>query len=225
LEGIVFKPEKAREARACLSREGEAEKSGLRDIRDAVRPVGHGRPVDQDDADNLAEGERDDGEIVASKSQHREAENDAPQRRGSPRDRKAHPEAEAEMGGEQREHIGAHRVEGDVTKVEQTCEADHDVQPPAEHHVGEHEDREVEQVAERKAEMERLLQEIGDEREQDREGDAADGEDARVGKIREEVDDGAAHSANAEKSEQTSRHESKTCRIDDAGHDQDQRGD
>ena len=38
--------------------------------------------------------------------------------------------------------IGADRVEGDVAEVEQAGEADHDVEAPAEHHVGEDQDAE-----------------------------------------------------------------------------------
>ena len=48
---------------------------------------------------------------------------------------------------EQRVGIGADRVEGDVAEVEQAGEADHDVQAPAEHHVGEDQDAEVDPVA------------------------------------------------------------------------------
>ena len=54
---------------------------------------------------------------------------------------------QAELRRQQRVGIGADRVEGDVAEVEQAGEADHDVQPPAEHDVGQHQDAEVELVA------------------------------------------------------------------------------
>ena len=46
---------------------------------------------------------------------------------------------------EQRIGIGADRVERDVAEIEQAGEADHDVQPQAEHRVGEDQDAEIEQ--------------------------------------------------------------------------------
>ena len=49
--------------------------------------------------------------------------------------------------GEQRVGIGADRVERDVAEIEQAREADHDVEPPAEHHIGQHQDAEIEQIA------------------------------------------------------------------------------
>ena len=64
------------------------------------------------------------------------------------------------MRCEQRKDVGADGVEGDIAEVEQAGEPDHDVEPPAEHHISEHEDRQVEQIAERQTEMERLLEQI-----------------------------------------------------------------
>ena len=48
---------------------------------------------------------------------------------------------------QQRVGIGADRVERDVAEIEQPGETDHDVQPPAEHHIGQHQDAEIEQIA------------------------------------------------------------------------------
>ncbi len=104
-------------------------------------------PVDDDEADDLAEGERHDGEIVAAQAQHGEAEQHAPERGEDAGERQADPERPAEIGGEQRVGIGADRIEGDVAEIEQAGEPDHDVQAPAQHDIGEHEDREVEDVA------------------------------------------------------------------------------
>ena len=64
------------------------------------------------------------------------------------------------MHGEQREGVGADRIEGDIAEVEKAGEPDHDVEAEAEHHIGEDQDRQVEQIAERQAEMERLLEDV-----------------------------------------------------------------
>ncbi len=108
---------------------------------DAVGAAGQALPVDDDEADDLAEGQRDDGEIVAAQPQHRKAEQHAPERRENAGERQADPERQPEIGGEQRVGIGADGVEGDVAEVEQAGEADHDVQAPAQHHIGQHQDR------------------------------------------------------------------------------------
>ena len=44
---------------------------------------------------------------------------------------------------QQRVGIGADRVEGDITEVEQAGEADHDIQAPAQHHVDQDLDAEI----------------------------------------------------------------------------------
>ncbi len=221
--GSYLRPKKAAEGFAAAGREGQAEKGGLGNAGDAVGPVGHVGPVEQDDAHDLAEGERHDGEIVAAEPEHGEAENDAPQRGGGAGDRQADPEAQAEMRGEQREGIGADRIEGDIAEIEQPGEADHDVQPPAEHDVGQHQDRQVEQVAQRQAEMEGLLQEIGADREEHGEGDAADREDARVRKVWEEIDDDPANQPDAHEGEHESRHELTGCAAENAADNKDDR--
>ena len=106
---------------------------------------------------------RDDGEIVAAQAQDRKAENDAPQRREQAGKRQHDPEGPqrdpveaAAIGGvepidhqrevdgrEQRVGIGADRVEGDVAEIEEAGETDDDVEAPAQHHIGEHQDREI----------------------------------------------------------------------------------
>ena len=50
-------------------------------------------------------------------------------------ERQADPERQAEGRRQQRVGIGADRIEGDVAEIEQAGEADHDVEPPAQHHV------------------------------------------------------------------------------------------
>ena len=126
---------------------GMPKKRRARNAGDAVRPAGDRLPVDQHEADDLAERERDDGEIVAAQPQHRKAEQHAPECGEDAGERQADPERQIEGGRQQRVGIGADRVEGDVAEVEQAGEADHDVQSPAEHHVGQHQDAEVEHVA------------------------------------------------------------------------------
>jgi hypothetical protein len=96
-------------------------------------------PVDQHDADDLAEAQRDDREIVAAQAQHREAEQHAEEggqgcRRAAGRCQKDR----SKLRRQQRVGIGADRVEGDVAEIEQAGEADDDVQAPAEHDVGQH---------------------------------------------------------------------------------------
>ena len=114
---------------------------------DAVRAAGDLVPVEQDDADDLAEAQRDDGQIVAAQAQHRKAQQDAEAGREQAGQRQAGPEAQAEGLREQRVGIGADRVEGDVAEVEQAGEADHDVQAPAEHDVDQHGGGDVDHVA------------------------------------------------------------------------------
>ena len=125
------------------------------------------------------------------------------------------------LRGEQREGIGADRIEGDIAEIEQPGEADHDVQPPAEHDVGQHQDRQVEQIAQRQIEMERLVQEIGADREQHGEGDAADREDAGVGKIGEEIDDDPPHQPDGQECQHESRDELTGRAADNAADDKD----
>ena len=60
-------------------KEGDAEEARARDAGDARVAVGEVDPVDQDEANDFTERERDDGEIVAAQAQHRETEQDAPE--------------------------------------------------------------------------------------------------------------------------------------------------
>ena len=147
---------------------------------DAVGAVGEGVPVDQHEADDLAEGEGDDGEVVAAQPQHREAEDHAPAGGEDAGERQADPERPAEMLGKQGVGIGADRVEGDVAEIEQAGEADDDVEAPAEHHIGEDQRAEVEDVA-------GLLR--ADDDGEDRDGDG--GEQEEAGRDEADLGDGA----------------------------------
>ena len=128
----------AKRARPARHAELQAEQRRARDAGDAVRAVGQRHPVGDDDADDLAERQGHDRQVVAAQPQHGEAEHHAPERGQQPGDRQAGPETEAEGGREDRVGIGADGVERDVAEVEQPGEPDHDVQPPAEHDVGQH---------------------------------------------------------------------------------------
>ena len=128
-------------------RQRNAEQGRARNAADAVRAAGQALPVDDDEADDLAERQRHDGEIVAAQPQHRKAEQHAPERREDAGERQADPERQAEIGRQQRVGIGADRVERDIAEIEQAGEADHDVQSPSQHHIGQHENAEVENVA------------------------------------------------------------------------------
>ena len=107
----------------------------MRDARDARVAIGEVDPVDQHEPDDFAEGQRHDREIVAAQPQHRKAEDDAPHRGEQAGERQADPERQAVGGREQRIGIGADGIKSDIAEIEQAREPDHDVQPPAQHHV------------------------------------------------------------------------------------------
>jgi hypothetical protein len=78
VSGVVLDAEKAMEGVVARALEGQAEKAGARDAVDAVRTAGDALPVDEDNADDFAERQRHDGQVVAAKAQDREAERHAP---------------------------------------------------------------------------------------------------------------------------------------------------
>ena len=113
---------------------------------DADVAVGEIDPVDEHEADDLAERQRDDGEIVAAQAQHRKAEQHPPESGEDAGDGQADPErprperrqrGRDHVGGDDRIGVGADGVEGDVAEIEQSGEADDDVEAPGEHHVDE----------------------------------------------------------------------------------------
>src|SRR5207342_1944782 len=101
-----------------------AEERGARNSGDAVRAAGKVLPVEQDQADDLAEAEGDDGEVVAAQPQHRKAEEEAGERGEDAGGRQADPEREAEVLCDQRIGISADRIERDVAEIEEPGEAD-----------------------------------------------------------------------------------------------------
>jgi len=74
--------------------EGNAEKGRARNAADAGIAVGDRHPVDNYQADDFAEGQSDDGEIVAAQPQHGKAKHQPPQRREHAGERQQH---EAEL--------------------------------------------------------------------------------------------------------------------------------
>jgi hypothetical protein len=124
---------------------------------DAIEPARSVGDVDrvlqvvQEHADDLAEAQRDDGEVVAAQPEHRKAEQAAGDRREQRGQRHHDPDRRVQPvrkerghGGEgleqvrareQRVHVRAHRVERDEAEVEQAGVADHDVQPERQQHV------------------------------------------------------------------------------------------
>ena len=73
-----LQPEHGREALCPTALNGMPKKLGRGIDRDAGIAVREVDPVDQHEADDLAEGQRHDGEVVAAQAQHGEAEQDAP---------------------------------------------------------------------------------------------------------------------------------------------------
>ena len=127
--------------------EWQAEERRARNSGDAVRPAGETLPVEQDKPDDLAEAERDDGEIIAAQAQHRKAEQYAGKRGEDAGERQADPERQAEGLRDQRVGVGADGVERDITEIEEAREADDDVQAEAQHRVGDDQDAQIEQIA------------------------------------------------------------------------------
>jgi hypothetical protein len=130
-------------------------------------------PMPKMPRDDLPEGERHDGQVVAAQAQRRGAEDDAPNRGEDRRDEDDEEEVDVDARDVRAEgrlrrreevdalaagHVGellgaqpahderADREEGHVAEVEQPGEADHDVQPQGHDDVGQGLDRGVQQV-------------------------------------------------------------------------------
>ncbi|MPM22574.1 hypothetical protein SDC9_69031 [bioreactor metagenome] len=107
--------------------------------------------VVQEDADDLAEAQRHDGQIVTAQLQHRYAQQHPGACRQYQGQRNHHPQRQMQPVGElrgkprevltqvgrrqQAEHIGTHRVEGHIAQVQQTGVAHHDVEAQRQHHI------------------------------------------------------------------------------------------
>lgn len=120
--------------------EVEAEDLQVGDHRDAVGPVGEvgsGGAVEvvDGDAEDLSEAEGDDGEVVAAQSQGGGADEDAEDERRGHAGEHGGPEGELDSGeagelgaGDEGCGVGADAEEGDVSEVEESGEADDDVE-------------------------------------------------------------------------------------------------
>ena len=96
----------------CSAEQGRARNAG-----DAVGTAGETAPIDQHDADDLAESQRHDGEIIAAQPQDRKSQQHPEQSREPAGERQAFPEAETEILRHQRIAIGADGIEGDIAEI------------------------------------------------------------------------------------------------------------
>ena len=124
--------------------------------------------VDRDTVDDLAEGERDDRDVVAAQPQRRQPDQRAEPGGDHDRDHQDQDEVQVDPDQVRRRadeastwmwplkknsepnqpaRVGAERVERDVAEVEQAGEADDDVEPQRHHRVGERGDRRVQEPA------------------------------------------------------------------------------
>ena len=113
-----------------------AEQRHLRDVRDRVRAAGEAADVVLCDAgEDLAEGERDDGEVVAAHPQGRRAHDRAEAARHhraddhDDRERQLDADLRRRRAGQVRRGERADAEERDVAEVEQAREPDDDVEP------------------------------------------------------------------------------------------------
>ena len=137
IDGTEVQAEKPMKAGVPGLVERETEEGRLRDAVDAVRTARQALPVQENDADDLAEGQRHDGEVVASQAKHGKGERNAKKRRKHARQREAHPERPAELSRDQRIGVGPDRVKGHITEIEQSRQPHDHVQAPAQHDVNE----------------------------------------------------------------------------------------
>ena len=167
-------PVKLRPAIVVGRREVEAADPERVDQRDSLRSVGEVdrlRQVVEEDADDLAEAQRDDREVVAAKLERRRAQQHAEEAGDGGADRQDDPERQVQIEvrrGEQRIDVRADRVERDVAEIEQSGEADDDVEPERQQHEQDREIRDAHPRGADPGEHERQQDERdGDERDAD----------------------------------------------------------
>ena len=145
MNAVILEAKEIREAPGFIL-EGQAKECGLGNS-DALRTIGEAEPVHQHKADHFSEGKRNDGQIVAAQAQHRKAEDDTPCRskksgkrqgyiEGPRHDAIAKPQRQIDRR-EQGIGVGANCIKRDVTEIEQSGQSHHDIQSPAQHHIGE----------------------------------------------------------------------------------------
>src|SRR3990172_11987835 len=103
-----------------VRRQRRTKERRARNAGDAVRSAGKRLPIGQNNAHDLAEPERDDGEIVAAQTQHRKAEQDTHKTGEHTGERQTFPKRKIEIYREQRVTVSADRVERYVTHIKQT---------------------------------------------------------------------------------------------------------
>ena len=148
---------------------------------DALRAVGdvdRRVQVVQENADDFTEAQRDDREVVPAQPERGRAQQHAEDTSGRRAERQQHPERQmdAEMGrGEQRVEIGAEREERHVAQVEQSREADDDIESQREHDV---EQREAQNAYPSAAK--RPVSDEGQRQQQQRQREVGGPNDARI---------------------------------------------
>src|SRR4029077_17787013 len=103
----------------------ETERVDARDALRAIRNVDGLRQVVEKNAHDLAEAERDDRKVVAAQFERGRAEQHTEQAGDERADGQDDPERQVQIEmrrGEQGVHIRAHRIEGNVSQVEQPGE-------------------------------------------------------------------------------------------------------
>ena len=123
-----------------------AEEVRAGDVGDAGGAAEDRVPVFEHDLGDRAEAERDDGEVVAAQAQDRKAEQQTEKHAHDAAERQADPETKVEMLVQQGVGVGANGEEGDITEIEQTGEADGDVEPEAKHDEDQRADHDVDVV-------------------------------------------------------------------------------
>ncbi|MNL64420.1 hypothetical protein D3C87_1886350 [compost metagenome] len=104
-------------------------------MADAVRAAGDLGIVQQQDAHDLTEPQRDNRQIIAAQAQHREPEQKTEECGDHTRQRQALPETQAVIMVQQCVSVSANRIETAVAQYQQTGQPHHHVQAQAQHHV------------------------------------------------------------------------------------------
>ena len=147
VEGDTEELVKGLHALAGAAAELQSEQVRLGNAADAVGAIGQGGEIVQQDADDLAETQGDDGEIVTAQAQHRKAQQKTEQRGHGPGGDQTGPEADAEIHRQQGIGIGADGVETDIAQIQQPGQPHHNIQSQAEHHVDQHQRGQVDIAA------------------------------------------------------------------------------
>ncbi|MNN30110.1 hypothetical protein D3C81_1437490 [compost metagenome] len=122
-----------------------------RDALGTIGDVDRTVQVVHEDADDLAEAQRHDGQVVAAQLERWRPQQHAEGGGHQDRDRQHEPHRQVQAGGEQlldplelvgqvgrakqRHHVRAHRIERDIAQVKQAGKAHHDVQAQRQHDV------------------------------------------------------------------------------------------